>query len=572
MVQESVPMYKVLEVLEERYGKGTSSVRKIAQSVGVSRPTVTKYLDLATSIGICHWPLREERRDMERLRMALYPKKKETAVSGAIPDWKEVEKELRERKKTGVTRRLLWEEYRQSHPEGLGYSQFCALYKEFLKNRDLRLHLPHPPGQELYVDYSGQKIRIEPPGSPPIWVNLFVAVMGRSSYTFAHATPDMASSSWIHAHRKAFEYLGGVPVAIIPDQTKTAVISHCRIEPQLHRAFREMGQHYHFEIFPARVRQPRDKGSVESGVLQSQRALMAPLRHRKFVSIGELNAALQEQLEILNRKPFQGRTDSRWTIFSEEDQPALQPLPTEPFETEDWKSCRVHLDYHIAMEGFYYSVPYHLVGKEVDVRVCLGTLEIFYREERVASHPRGTNTRDRFKTVRAHMPPHHQGYMDQSQELFIKWATEVGEWVVAFFEGLFKSRRYPPQAYRSCQGILGLRKTYSDARLNAACGRALTLRSFSYTTVLGILKNGTENIVAEEPRAPCVEHENVRGKEYFAGDSPGTITDTPFITECHKEEGGKKEEDEEKERNEKGKAATFPFQNDVTETENRRCS
>ena len=572
MVQESVPMYKVLEVLEERYGKGTSSVRKIAQSVGVSRPTVTKYLDLATSIGICHWPLREERRDMERLRMALYPKKKETAVSGAIPDWKEVEKELRERKKTGVTRRLLWEEYRQSHPEGLGYSQFCALYKEFLKNRDLRLHLPHPPGQELYVDYSGQKIRIEPPGSPPIWVNLFVAVMGRSSYTFAHATPDMASSSWIHAHRKAFEYLGGVPVAIIPDQTKTAVISHCRIEPQLHRAFREMGQHYHFEIFPARVRQPRDKGSVESGVLQSQRALMAPLRHRKFVSIGELNAALQEQLEILNRKPFQGRTDSRWTIFSEEDQPALQPLPTEPFETEDWKSCRVHLDYHIAMEGFYYSVPYHLVGQEVDVRVCLGTLEIFYREERVASHPRGTNTRDRFKTVRAHMPPHHQGYMDQSQELFIKWATEVGELVVAFFEGLFKSRRYPPQAYRSCQGILGLRKTYSDARLNAACGRALTLRSFSYTTVLGILKNGTENIVAEEPRAPCVEHENVRGKEYFAGDSPGTITDTPFITECHKEEGGKKEEDEEKERNEKGKAATFPFQNDVTETENRRCS
>ena len=168
MVQEKVPMFKVLEVLEERYGKGTHSVRKIARSVGISRPTVQKYLDLAVSVGIGHWPLREESRDMERLREALYPEKKETAVSGAaIPDWKEVEKELKQRKKSGVTRRLLWEEYRQVHPEGLGYSQFCALYKAHLKNRDLRLHVPHEPGEELYVDYSWPKIRIEPPGEKP---------------------------------------------------------------------------------------------------------------------------------------------------------------------------------------------------------------------------------------------------------------------------------------------------------------------------------------------------------------------------------------------------------------------
>ncbi len=190
MVQERLSMFKVLEVLEERYGKGEESVRRIARSVGISRPTVAKYLALAKELGICHWPLREESRDRERLKSALYPERKETARSGAaIPDWKAVEKELRQRKKSGVTRRLLWEEYRQSHPEGLGYSQFCALYKEHLKNGDLRLHIPHAPGQELYVDYSGPKILIEPPGGKPYWASLFVAVMGRSSYTFACATP-----------------------------------------------------------------------------------------------------------------------------------------------------------------------------------------------------------------------------------------------------------------------------------------------------------------------------------------------------------------------------------------------
>ena len=391
---------------------------------------------------------------MERLREALYPEKKETAVSGAaIPDWKEVEKELKQRKKSGVTRRLLWEEYRQAHPEGLGYSQFCALYKVHLKNRDLRLHLPHEPGEELYVDYSGPKIRIEPPGEKPYWVNLFVAVLGRSSYTFAYATPDMKAPSWIEAHRKTFEYLGGVPVAVVPDRTKTAVLSHCRIEPRLHRAFREMARHYGFEVHAARGGSPRDKGAVECGVLNAQRALIAPLRHRKFVSIGELNAALLEQLALFNRKPFQGRTDSRWTIFSEEDRPALGPLPTEPFETENWVTCSVYLDYHIALDHFYYSVPYRLVGKKVEVRITRRTVEIFYREERVASHPRATNSRDRFKTVRAHMPPDHKGHLDQSQELFQKRAAEVGPSAVAFIIGLCESRRYPPQAYRSCQGF-----------------------------------------------------------------------------------------------------------------------
>ena len=254
------------------------------------------------------------------------------------------------------------------------------------------------------------------------------------------------------------------------------------------------------------------------------------------------------------------------------NQPALQPLPAEPFEAQDWVKSSVYLDYHIALEHFYYSVPYRLVGEEVDVRVTLRTVEIFYREERVASHPRATHSRDRFKTLRDHMPPHHKGFLDQSRELFLKRAAEVGTGAVAFFEGLFESRRYPPLAYRSCQGVLSLRKTYADERLNAACGRALALRSFSYATVVGILKNGTEKSVSVEVPSSSVEHANVRGKAYFAGESRGATADTPFLTKGNKEGETEEGVNGEKSKEEKGKATTSPFQVGVTGTENRLCS
>lgn len=525
MVRERIPMYNVLEVLRQRYQEKVSSVRKIAQSVNISRPTVQKYLDLAAAIGIGYWPLREETGDLSRLRSALFPDKKASASPGTpLPDWQEVEKELKQRKKSGVTRRLLWEEYRESVPEGLSYSQYCALYSKHLKNGDLRLHVPHAPGEELYVDYSGPKIRIEPPGQPPYFASLFVAVMGRSSYAFACVTPDMKTPSWIDAHRKTFEYLGGVPCSVIPDRTRTAVVSTHRIEPQLNRAFREMAAHYGFEVSPARAYSPRDKGAVENGVLNAQRALMAPLRHRKFVSIGELNAALLEQLEIFNRKPFQGRSDSRTTVFVEEDRPALGPLPQTPFETENWTAGVVHIDYHVAVNRFYYSVPYGLVGQTVDVRLAAKTVEIFFREERVASHLRSFNPRHRFSTLGAHMPPHHKGYLDQSREMFMEKAGRIGPAVVSLFKEMFRRRNYPPLAYRSCQGVLGLRKAYPDDRLNAACERAVRMQSFSYQTVEGILKHGTEKCVPLESLSEkSPPHENVRGKEYYVPTSGDTV-------------------------------------------------
>ena len=550
MVREGVPMFKVLEVLKERYGEKVASVRKIAKAVGILRSTVQKYLDLAASVGICHWPLKDEEAEKARLREALYPEKDGASRTGfVVPEWAEVEKDLTRKKKSGVTLWLLWEEYRAREPQGLGYSQFCRLFKDYRKTKDIPLHHPHAPGQELYVDYSGPKIRIEPPGEKPAWVNLFVAVLGRSDYVFAYATRNMRSASWILAHCKAFEYIGGVPTAVIPDRTKTAVVSRHRIDPRLHPAFRAMGEHYGFEIFPARAKKARDKGSVENGVLNAQRALMAPLRHRTFASIGELNEALRERLEIFNRAPFQKREGSRRSVFEEEDRPALAPLPATPFELEAWEICRVPADHHVPVERLYYSVPYALVGQDVTVRLTATTVEIFHREERVASHMRHHDRKNPYRTQAAHRPPNHKGYLEQSQEGYLERAARIGPGVVAFFEGLFALRKYPPLAYRTCQGILALRRTYPVDRIDAACIMALNLRSLSWRTVEGILKHGADRSERKKPvNVSPTSHENIRGAAAFLPENEPSSREKNGDSVHNLEEQTGKERDPEREK------------------------
>lgn len=525
MVQERIPMNVVMEMLTLTYQEKLSN-RKIALRLGISRLSVQKYQEQSREAGIDEWPLSKDADGgVERLRKALYPEKTVSVLGMPLPDWSQTEKELRSGKKNGVTRRLLWQEYRMEHPDGLSYSRYCAHYKEFRKRDDLRIHLPHAPGEELYIDYSGPKVLITPVTGKPFYAAIFVAVMGLSSYTFAYCTIDMKTPSWTEANRQTFQYLGGVPLAVIPDCTKTAVITSHRIDPRLNRTFREMSTHYGFLIAPARPLSPRDKGSVENGVLITQRALLAPLRHIKFTSIDELNRALRIRCDAFNREPFQARPGSRHQVFEEEDRPALSPLPSEPFETEAWISCRVHPDYHIAIGHFLYSVPCRLVGEEVDVRLTKRTVEIFYREERVASHPRNSDPRHRFRTCREHMPPNHRGYLDQSQKALLERAEQVGSGAVLFFQVLFLRRHYPPQAYRTCQGILGLLKAYSPERLNAACELAVQMQSGSYRDVQGILKTGADRKtpVSPDPVPSLPTHENVRGKEYYDGRSGGEI-------------------------------------------------
>ena len=523
MVMERISMNLVIDVLKLHYQDQCSN-RGIAKRLGISRPTVQKYLDLTKEAGIDQWPVQEEEDGgVGRLRKILFPESTVSSSGAPLPEWSEVEKELNARKKSGVTRHLLWQEYRMAHPDGLGYSQFCAHFAEYRKKRDLRMHVPHAPAEELYVDYSGPKVWIYPVGKDPFQASIFVAVMGLSAYTFLYATPDMKTRSWIRAHRETFEYLGGVPKAIIPDCTKTAVLVAHRYDPALNRTYREMSAHYTFEIAPARPLSPRDKGAVETGVLSAQRALLAPIREVRFVSLSDLNRTLRERCDAFNQTPFQKRPNSRMVVFGEEDRPALGALPSEPFETEEWIVCRVHPDYHISVDRFLYSVPCRLVREQVDVRLTATTLEIFHREERVASHLRTTDPRKRFSTFKEHMPPNHRHYLDQSQEGYLERAGKAGPDVVRFIEALFRRRQYPAYAYRTCQGILSLLKEYPAHRVNAACALGLQMGTGSYKALEGILKHEMDRKALTPETKPSVpDHENVRGPAYYGGKPEST--------------------------------------------------
>jgi transposase len=278
--------------------------------------------------------------------------------------------------------------------------------------------------------------------------------------------------------------------------------------------------HYGVAVMPARVRKPRDKAKVEAGVQLVQRWILARLRHRTFFSLGELNQAIRELLGGLNERPFRKREGSRRSLFESLEQPALRPLPGERFTYAEWKKARVHIDYHVEVEGHYYSVPYQLVSQQLDVRVSAQTVECFAKSKRVASHLRSL-LRGAHTTQAGHMPVPHREYAEWTPERLVRWAQESGPSVGALIERVMSTRAHPQQGFRSCLGIMGLGKSYGAERLEAACQRALQVDAASYRSVRSILQMGLDRqeAPAVEPAAALPQvHENLRGSSYYGGE------------------------------------------------------
>ncbi|MEK7821462.1 MAG: IS21 family transposase, partial [Planctomycetota bacterium] len=322
--------------------------------------------------------------------------------------------------------------------------------------------------------------------------------------------------SWILAHVHAFEFLGGVPAMVIPDNLKAAVSKACRYEPDLNPTYQEMATHYGTAILPARVRKPRDKAKVEVGVQIVERWILAVLRKRTFFSLAELNSAMRSLLERLNDRPFKKLPGSRRLLFETLDRPALHPLPQGRYEYAEWKKARVNIDYHLEVQGHYYSVPYALVHEQLDVRLTDTTVEIFHKGKRVASHPRSFH-KGRHTTQTEHMPQSHQHYLEWTPSRLIHWALEMGPATQEVVKSILTSRPHPEQGFRACLGILRLGKSYGPDRLEAACGRAILLKSFSYKSIESILKTGLDRRPLPTEAAPAlsVEHENIRGPHYY---------------------------------------------------------
>jgi len=510
MAQERLTMRKIREILRLKYEAKLSN-RAIAGACKVSNSTVGEYLKRAKAAGV-NWPIGDIEED--ELYKQLFPEKERDPTQRVIPlpDWEEIRKE---KLRKGVTLQLLWQEYKEKYPEGLQYSQFCHHYQQWRQAQKVPVRrIEHVGGEQMQVDYAGLKIPITDPQTGRIKeAFVFVAVLPASNYSYAEVQPKANQCNWNNAHVRAFEFFGGVVRIVVPDNLTTGITKPNYFEPGVNNAYQELAEHYKFAVLPARVRKPRDKGKVENGVLNVERWVIAPLRHRTFFSVYEAEKAVKEELHKLNNKIMKAVGRSRHQEFEELDLPQLQPLPEHKYEYIETKTAKVNIDYHIEFDKHFYSVPYRLIHQRVEVRASERMLEIYYKGKPVASHPRSFRM-GRFSTLREHMPDNHKFMEDLSAERLIQWAEAIGPHTTSMVQAALQAKDIPQQAYRTCLGVIRLGKKYPLHLLEQACLAAFEARVFSYSAVKQEL-----DLLQEHPGSTITDslppHENIRGAEYY---------------------------------------------------------
>ena len=513
MATERLTMRQTREILRQKWSLGRTH-REVAQSLGISCGAVGTTVLRARAAGL-DWAQVDTLSD-DTLQARVYGPPTPPTHHRVVPDCAYLHAE---RRKPGVTLELLHLEYLEQHPDGYRYTQFCECYRRWLRRRGLSMRQIHRAGEKLFVDYAGTKPRIvDPTTGEVIEVELFVAVLGASNYTYADATRTQQVPDWIASHQRAFQFFGGVTTAIVSDQLKSGVVVPCRYEPGVQRTYDVFAQHYGTVILPARPGKPRDKAKVEAGVLVATRWILARLRHETFFSLAALNARIAELLADLNARPMRLYRASRRELFERLDQPALRPLPAEAFVYSEWKvDARVNIDYHVEVHGHYYSVPYALLHEHVDACLTATMVEIFHRGQRIAAHRRSA-ARGQHTTDPAHMPRAHQRHLEWTPSRLIDWARTIGAQTAALVAAILADRPHPEQGYRSCLGILRLAKRYGPARLEAACARAGAVEARSYRHVDSILKHGLDRLPGPQvaPQLTLTPvHEHLRGSAYY---------------------------------------------------------
>jgi len=510
-------MRKIKEVLRLSFEAGLSQ-RGIAQALNLGLGTVCAYLKRARQAGI-PWPLPAEM-DERTLGRLLFPSQPASGPRRFVePVFPAVHQEL---KRKGVTQLLLWQEYRQQYPdEGYSYAQFCHRYRVWLGRQQRSLRQSHRAGEKLFVDYCGPTMSIVNPDTGETReAQVFVAVLGASNYTFACASWSQKQPDWLSAHVQAFEFFGGVPEMVVPDNLKSAVRKTHRYEPDINPSYQQLAAHYHIAIVPARPYKPKDKAKAEVAVQIVERWIMARLRHQTFFTLTALNEAIRFLLDDLNRRPFKKLPGTRHSQFEQLDKPALRPLPVDRYQYAEIKQARVHIDYHLEYDKHYYSVPHHLVKQAVEVHASPTTVAVFHDGQRVASHPRSYR-QGAHSTCAEHMPDAHRRLQEWSPERFLHWAGEMGEATREVVRHLLQEKRHPQQSYRRILALLSNAKKYGRERLNQACARALLIQSPTRSSVESILKQGLDQVAVDTPHNTVQEelcldhHENVRGEAYY---------------------------------------------------------
>jgi len=504
-------MRKISEVLRQRLDLKRPH-REIAQSLNIGTGTVHNYLWRAKSAGIS-WPLPEGMSEQELYNKLFLPAEK-SAAPRPLPDWEQVHKE---RRKKGVTLLLLWREYREVHPNGLGHSQFCYWYAEYVKKISPVMRQAHKAGEKTFVDYAGMTMPWMDPLTGEIHeAQIFVGSLGASQFTFAEATATQQLPDWFQSHIHMFEFFGGVSEIVVPDNLKAGVTKTHRYDPDINANYQHLSEHYGFAIVPARVVSPKDKAKVENAVGCIERQILAPLRNITFTSIGEINAAIKPRLAVFNRQSFQKMKTSRRELFETIDKPALKILPPQRYQYGDFCKAKINIDYHFVFEDHYYSVPHRYLHESVEIRASSKVVECFFKGTRIAVHVR-SQAKYKHSTLKEHMPEAHREQAEWTPERVKRWADKIGPQTAKFIEQMILSRAFPQQAFRACLGVLRLGKRYGEDRLEKACSNALLAGATRYQQVESILKNKLDSVPHSqaEPTPILSSHENIRGSTYY---------------------------------------------------------
>ena len=499
---------KTLQLLHE----SRLSYAAISRAIGVHKTTVGKFALLARAAGI-DWAAAQTLTD-EELESRLYRPPVPRASRQLEPDYAWVHREM---KRPGVTLQLLWEEYQRGNELAYKYTSFCIKYRAWVEGLKRSMRMTHLAGERLFVDYAGQTMPIIDAATGEITrAQIFVAVLGASNYTFACATATQTAADWVGSIIDTLEFIGGVPALIVPDQPRALIARPDRYEPAVNRLVEQFCEHYAVTVLPARPGHPRDKPKVETGVLIVERWILARLRNRRFFSLAELNAAIRELLVDLNARPFRKLPGCRASEFEALDCPALRPLPATRMSILRYKAARVNIDYHVEFEGHYYSVPHRFARAEVEIQAGATSLEIYREHRRIAVHPinprRGAHT-----TTAEHMPASHRAHREWSPARLLAWGERIGVATAGVVRWQMEHRPHPEQGYRACLGLQRLAREFGDCRLEAACTRALAIRSPTYRSISSILTAGLDyqSTIDPEQQDSMPVHDNVRGPDYY---------------------------------------------------------
>lgn len=513
MANKKTTMSKLRQMLR-LYAQGESKLR-ISELTGVSRNTLKKYLKIYAQLGLNLTEI-EKKSDQELDQLfgecqLPEPCEKYKVLETFFP---EMEKEL---KKRGVTRQILWERYIARHPDGYKVSQFKYHYQEWLKQSKPVMHIEHIAGDKMYIDYAGEKLHLVDKNTGEIIaVEVFVSVLGASQMTYIEATHSQSKEDFITCCEHALMYYGGVPMAIVPDNLKSAVTKSSLFEPTLNQAFENFALHYSTTILPARSYKPKDKSLVEGAVQIAYRRIYSVLDNKVFYTLEELNHAIIELVELHNNLKLTGRPYSRKELFEEIERSALHPLPALPYEFKRQQYATVSVNGHICLkeDRHYYSIPYQYIGKKVKIMYTTTQAEIFYNYASLTIHKRDRKQYG-YTTNPDHLASTHKYLTEWNPERFIKWAESIDEQVKVFIIRLMESKTHPEQSYKACQGVLGYERKVGRERLINACRRAIEYENYSYHAIKTILENKYDMLSYSELTTEIPLHENIRGENYY---------------------------------------------------------